>query len=83
MRVLAGSEEEFSVLGFTGVRGAAGEGWRRDAQVSLHTCPLQSEAGITAGPPQTWAPAAGEGGAGGSCARLVLTAWIPGSQLRL
>lgn len=62
---------------FRALCGAAGEGWRRDAEVSVHTCPLQSEAGVMAGPPQTWAPAAGEGelrSAGPHCLDPRLTA---------
>ena len=62
---------------FWALCGTAGEGWRRDAEVSVHTCPLQSEAGVMAGPPQTWAPAAGEGelrSAGPHCLDPRLTA---------
>ena len=47
---------------FWALCGAAGEGWRRDAQVSVHTCPLQSEAGHGRAPPDL-GPCSGRGGA--------------------
>lgn len=37
---------------FWALCGAAGEGWRRDAQVSVHTCPCRVRLASRQGPPR-------------------------------
>ena len=70
-----------ALRGGRGSEGAAGEGWRRDAQVHVHACPLQSEAPHhSRAHPRDVGPC---GGGEGEQAQPALTAWVPGSQLHL